>query len=139
MRRRYNTSLIKKHRTYNTKDVAALFGMHIESVQRWVANEGLLPIEGGSGPYLIYGQDLVDFLGKKNRKHKHSLQPDEFYCMACHCPRRSTPADMTITKTETQMGKHNQYMGVRSGKCEVCGTKIYRFFTYEREAAEKVS
>lgn len=139
MTRRFNTRLIRKRRTYTTKEIAALFGMHTKSVQQWIAKSGLLPITGSSNPYLIYGETLFNFITKKRQKHKCSLQPDEFYCLKCKCGRNGIPSETTITRTETRIGNKGKFKEIRASKCEVCGVKLFRFSTYQGEVANKIS
>ena len=139
MTRRYNPRLIRKRRTYTTKEIAALFGMHIRSVLQWIARQGLSPIEGSGNPYLIYGEVLYDFLTKKRQKHKCSLQKDEFYCLKCKCGRKGLPAKFSITKTETKMGSKGKFKEIRTSKCEVCGIKLYRFSTYQQEVPDGIN
>jgi transposase len=139
MTRKYNPRLIKKRHTYTVREIADLLGMHIGSVRRWIVAGNLIPIEGGSVPYLIYGENLVEFLAKKKQKRKCPLQPDEFYCMKCHCARKSTPTDLSIAYTANKIGKHNKYVGIRNGKCEVCGAKMFRFLTYEKDTSKEIS
>lgn len=139
MNRRYNTRLIRRRRTYSTKEIAALFGMHTRSVQHWIAKEGLPTIEGSSIPYFVYGENLAEFLTKKKQKHKCSLGEDEFYCFKCHCARKSIPAALGVRKTEKRVGNKGKLQGVKTGQCEVCGGKLNRFFTYEKEALEQIN
>lgn len=139
MPRRFNTNLIRKRRTYTTKEIAALFGMHTRSVQQWIAKSGLSPIEGSSNPYLIYGETLYDFLTIKKQKHTCSLQADEFYCFKCKCGRKGIPSEAKITKTETRIGNKGKFKEKRESKCEVCGIKIFRFSTYQREVSDEIN
>lgn len=139
MPRRFNTNLIRKRRTYTTKEIAALFGMNTRSVQQWIAKSGLSPIEGSSNPYLIYGATLNDFLTQKKQKRKCSLQADEFYCLKCKCGRNGISAEATITKTETRIGNKGKFKEVRESKCEVCGVKLFRFYTYQREVWDEIN
>lgn len=139
MNRRYNTRLIRKRRTYSTKEVAALFGMHTRSVQYWVAKEGLKPLEGCTFPYLIHGQDLWEFLNKKKQSQKCPLQSDEFYCLKCHCARKSVPAALGVIKTERRVGRKGKLQGIKTGQCGTCGIKLNRFFTYEKETPDGIN
>lgn len=139
MTRRYNTKLIRKRRTYTTKEIAALFGMHTRSVQQWVAKGRLLPIEGCSIPYLIYGETLFDFLTQKKQKHKCPLLPDEFYCLKCKCARKGILSELAINKTDTRIGNKGKFKEIRTSKCEVCGIKLYRFFTYQKEVPDRIN
>ena len=139
MARHFNTKLIKKRRTYTTKEIAALFGMHTRSVQQWIAKSGLSPIEGSSNPYLIYGETLYDFLTIKKQKRKCPLQAYEFYCFKCKCSRNGISTETTITRTETGIGNKGKLKEIRESKCEVCGIKIFRFSTYQREASDEIN
>lgn len=139
MTRRFNTRLIRKRRTYTTKEIAALFGMNTRSVQQWIAKGGLSPIEGSLNPYLIYGETLYDFLTQKKQKHKCSLLPDEFYCLKCKCGRNGIHSDTTTTKTEIQIGNQGKFKEIRESRCEVCGTKLFRFYTYQGEVSGEIN
>lgn len=139
MPRRFNIKLIRKRRTYTTKEIAALFGMNTRSVQQWIAKSGLPPIEGSSNPYLIYGATLFDFLTQKKQKRKCSLQADEFYCLKCKRGRNGISTEATITKTETRIGNKGKFKEIRESKCEVCGVKLFRFYTYQREVSDEIN
>lgn len=139
MNRRYNTRLIRKRRTYSTKEIAALFGIHTRSVQQWVAKSGLLPIKGSSNPYLIYGDALFNFLTAKRQKRKCSLQADEFYCLKCKCGRKGISTEAVITQTTIRIGNQGKFKEIRTSKCEVCGKKLFRFSTYQGEVTNKIN
>lgn len=139
MARRFNTKLIKKRRTYTTKEIAALFDMNTRSVQQWIAKSGLSPIEGSSNPYLIYGEALYDFICRKQQKRKCSLLADEFYCLKCKRGRNGISTKTTITKTTTRIGNKGKFKEIRESKCEVCGTKLYRFYTYQGEVSDEIN
>jgi transposase len=138
MRTRYNTRLIHKRRTYTTKEIAGLFGMHVNSVLKWIRKDNLTPITGSGSPYLIYGEELHSFLTKKKQKHKCKLQADEFYCFKCKCARKGIPADTSIVKTEIRIGNKGKCKAYKISKCEVCVTKLFRFLTYQRETADRI-
>ena len=135
---KYNLRKIKRRRSYTAKEIAGLFGLHPRTVQQWVSRDTLKPIAGSSNRYLIYGEDLAIFLGEKRQKHKRTLQEDEFYCLRCRQPRRSLPENVTASETDTKIGKE-KYKLIKSGLCEVCGTKLYRFATYKKTVQLKIS
>lgn len=137
MRSRYNTRLIRKRRTYTVKEISALYGLHTKTVQRWISYEHLSTLAGSASPYLIYGETLASFLTIKKQQRKCPLQEDEFYCLKCRCARKSLPSDLKRTETDTRIG--NKWKGVAEGKCQICGSKMYRFFTYERERPEQIN
>ncbi len=128
---KYNLRKIKRRRSYTAKEIAGLFGLHPRTVQQWVSRDTLKPIDGSSNPYLIYGEDLAVFLTNKKAKHKCKLQADEFYCLKCHQPRHSIPENISVTETQTKVGRE-KYKQIRNGICDVCGTKLYRFYTYKK-------
>jgi len=138
MNRRYNPRLIHKRRSYATKEIAGLFGMHVHSVQNWIAKDGLLPIEGISNPYLISGQVLYDFITKRQQKQRCKLQEDELYCLKCRAARKGVPDEFCYIKTEVRIGNRGKFKGTKIGKCEVCHGKICRFFTYEKETSDRI-
>jgi transcriptional regulator with XRE-family HTH domain len=135
---KYNIRKIKKRRSYTAKEIAGLFGLHPRTVQQWVSRDTLKPIDGSSNPYLIYGEDLTIFLDEKRQKRKCTLQDDEFYCLRCRQPRRSLPENVTKTETDTKVGKE-KYKLIKNGVCQVCGTKLYRFYTYKKTVQLKIS
>jgi predicted transcriptional regulator len=137
MRRKYNSHIVKRHFTYTIKDIAALFGTCEKTVQRWIAVEGLAPVEGSRNPYLISGAMLSTFLSARTKKSKTHLQTDEFYCVKCRVARKGKAESIRIKPTETRMGK-DRYMGIKMAECEVCGGKINRFFTYSKDEANKI-
>lgn len=137
MRRKYNPHMVKRHFTYTTKDIAALFGTCEKTVQRWIAMEGLVPVEGSRNPYLIKGATLSTFLLARAKKSKTHLQPDDFYCLKCRVARKGKAESVRMKRTETRMGK-DRYMGIKMAECEVCGRQINRFFTYPKDEANKI-
>jgi len=50
--------VLERGRLYNLLDVAAILGMHVSSVRRWV-REGVLPAKRIGRLYFVDGGDLV--------------------------------------------------------------------------------
>ncbi len=113
--------------------------MHTNSVLQWIKKEKLMPIAGSGSPYLVHGEELLSFLCKKRQKHKCPLRADEFYCLKCKCARKGILALFSITKTEIKIGNKGKYKAYKLSKCEICGTKLFRFFSYERETAKRIN
>lgn len=128
---KYNLRKIRKRRSYTAKEIAGLFGLHPRTVQQWVSRENLKPVEGSCSPYFIYGEDLANFLANKKQKHKCTLQEDDFYCIRCRTARKSLPNKVTLTETDTKVGKE-KYKLIKNGICEICGLKLCRFYTYKK-------
>jgi len=90
MRKRHpNHRLVKIHRSYTVEEVAALFGIHKNTVRGMVKN-GLATIDD-QRPMLILGHDLRDFLEVRRVKNKRPCKPGEIYCVRCRAPKQ--PAD----------------------------------------------
>ena len=86
MKRRHpNHRLVKINRSYTVEEIAKLFGIHKNTVRRWV-KDGLVAIDD-KRPMLILGHVLVEFLQTRRMKNKQTCKPGEFYCLRCRAPR----------------------------------------------------
>lgn len=69
MKKRHpNHQRVKIHRNYSVEEIADLFGIHKNTVRRWV-KEGLSVIDG-KRPMLILGRDLAAFLKERRKANK---------------------------------------------------------------------
>ena len=116
--------LIKKDKTYTSKELAATLRVHVRTIQKWHGKG--MPALPNTFPLLFKGEAVKAYLLQKRKKQKQPLQADEFLCMHCHAPRRSVRGCVQIV-SGCQMGKFQQYR--ITGKCETCGTKISRLVT----------
>jgi hypothetical protein len=86
MRKRYpNHRLVKIHRSYTVEEIAKLFGLHKNTVRRWV-KDGLATTDD-KRPMLILGHVLVAFLQARRVKNKQTCKPGELYCVRCRAPK----------------------------------------------------
>lgn len=86
MRKRHpNHRLVKIHRNYTVEDIANLFGIHKNTVRRWI-KDGLATIDD-KRPMLILGHILVAFLQTRRAKNKQPCKPGELYCVRCRSPK----------------------------------------------------
>jgi hypothetical protein len=86
MRKRYpNHRLVKIHRSYTVEEIAKLFGMHKNTVRRWV-KDGLATTDD-KRPMLILGYVLKAFLKARRVKNKQTCKPGELYCVRCRAPK----------------------------------------------------
>jgi hypothetical protein len=83
--RRVNPSTVKLHRSYDAGELAALLGVHKNTVKNW-QREGLCPIDG-SRPTLFQGAVVRAFLASRNKRRKSPCSPGTFYCFRCRAPR----------------------------------------------------
>ena len=116
-RRHPNPRLAKIHRNYTVEEVAAVFGVHRNTVREWVKRG--LPTCDDQRPMLILGADLVTFLRARRMKNKRTCRPGEIYCLRCRSPR-APAGDMADYQplTATQ--------GNLVGMCPTCEAMMYR-------------
>jgi hypothetical protein len=118
MSRRYpNPCLAKIHRNYTVAEIAALFGIHRNTVRAWVKRG--LPTIDDRRPLLILGRDLADFLRDRRTKNKQTCQPGEMYCMRCRTPRKPA-GDMADYQAVTAT------LGDLVAICPECNAMMYR-------------
>ncbi|NOR66697.1 MAG: helix-turn-helix domain-containing protein [Woeseiaceae bacterium] len=86
MRKRHpKYRLVKIHRNYTVEDIANLFGIHKNTVHRWV--KAGLATSDNKRPMLILGHDLRAFLQARRVKTKQTCKPGEIYCVGCRAPK----------------------------------------------------
>lgn len=90
-KRHPNPRLVKIHRSYTVEEVAKLFGMHKNTVRKWI-KDGLATIDD-KRPMLVLGHDLEAFIKKRRTKNKQTCKPGELYCVRCRVPK-SPAGDM---------------------------------------------
>ena len=90
-KRHPNHRLVKIHRSYTVEEIAKLFGIHKNTVRRWI-KDGLTTIDD-KRPMLILGHVLVKFLQVRRVKSKQPCKSGELYCVRCRCPK-SPAGDM---------------------------------------------
>ena len=116
-KRHLNTRLAKIHRNYTVEEVAALFGVHKNTVREWVKRG--LPVSDDKRPMLILGRALFEFLQTRRVKNKRPCQPDEIYCLRCRIPQHPA-GDMAEYQPVTTT------TGNLIGICPTCETMMYR-------------
>jgi hypothetical protein len=84
-KRNPNHRLVKIHRNYTVEEIAKLFGIHKNTVRRWV-KDGLATIDD-KRPMLILGHELAAFLQARRAKNKRACKPGELYCVRCRAPK----------------------------------------------------
>jgi hypothetical protein len=116
-KRNHNPRRAKIHRNYTVAEVAALFGVHRQTVRRWIRN-GLLTIDDRR-PTLILGSHLVNFLRNRRQTKKQRCKPGEIYCVGCREPK-SPAGGMADYEPQTET------LGNLIGLCPDCDSLIYR-------------
>jgi len=113
-RRTFNTRMIRAKQTYSTDEIAALLDVHLGTIHAW--HKGGLPSIDAHKQLLFWGQDIKDFINRRQQDRKRPCKPDELFCFKCQKPR--TPRDRTIcikvTATRTKI----------AGFCQICSTPM---------------
>jgi hypothetical protein len=73
----YNPNLVKLNRNYTFEEMAAVFGIHKNTVSSWVKNG--LPCLKEIRPFLILGADARVYLKAQRVSKKQKCRPDEFF------------------------------------------------------------
>ena len=68
MAKRQNWQLIKKDQTYTVTELAELFNMSRSGIKYWV-KLGLKPIQSEERKFYFSGEDVIEFVREKNRRH----------------------------------------------------------------------
>ena len=112
-----NPCLAKIHRNYTVEEISALFGIHRQTVRRWIKCG--LPTIDDRRPALVPGRHLVIFLKNRRKKNKQKCKPGEIYCVRCRKPK-SPAGGMADYEPQTAT------LGNLIGLCPDCDTLIYR-------------
>lgn len=115
--KRLNPRLPKMHRTYTVEEIAALFGVHPNTVRAWLKS-GLCPIDDAR-PTLVTGAELRRFIEARRATGKKPCPSGTMYCFRCHAP--SAPALGLADFIERDNGAGNL-----QALCATCGTLMCR-------------
>lgn len=124
-RKKYPLNRINKKGYYLIEGITILFGITRRTVQNML-KQGL-KILCRKKPFLIYGQDLFDFLKERKSENECTLLEDEFFCPRCRCPRKSLVSFIKYEKTDKMLGKNYARQVIIRGVCEVCYSPLNRF------------
>lgn len=113
----YNHNLVKINRNYTFEELAAVFGIHKNTVSAWVKNG--LPCLKEMRPFLILGADARVYLKSQRSSKKQKCKPNEFYCMRCKVPTHPHDSFEYLPMTDTK--------GRLSGFCVRCECVVNKF------------
>lgn len=120
MLKRVKASRIKKNLTYSISEVAEELDLSVATIRNWV-KQGL-PIQKDQRPYLIYGDDLRDFIIQRRKAKSFTLQDGELTCFTCNVGRDPLDGAVIYVPQTAKTGR-------LSGVCSVCGGKCSRIIT----------
>ena len=113
----------KSHYSYTIAEVAALFGVHRNTVRNWI-RKGLETVQAGATT-LILGDELRAFLIRERGKRRVRCPPGWMFCMRCREPRRP---DENLTELTPLTATTANLRGL----CPVCGSLMHRRANLER-------
>ncbi len=116
MPKRVSWRLVKRHRPYRVDEVSRLLSVSKGTVRRWVKTG--LPIVGPEKPFLITGDDLIEFLKNRSKKGQ-KLKVDECWCFSCQSPRKPAYGEVTIEVS-------NQKSGMMHALCKNCTNLMFK-------------
>ncbi len=85
-RTRLNPRLAKLNRTYAVDEVGRLYGIHNNTVRRWITKGGLQAIDDRR-PTLVHGTVLRAFLTARRAAAKRPTPPGMLHCVGCRDSR----------------------------------------------------
>lgn len=126
MAKRQNWQLVKKDQTYTISDLAELFDMSPSGIKYWV-KMGLRPINPGKGKYYFSGEDAIEFVKEKNKRHKLSV--DIFKCFSCKGRNKIKSDEVTIQYTDITLGNDDALQVKVIGNCANCGGTVTKLWS----------
>ena len=118
----YNPNRVKLNRSYTFEELAAVFGVHKNTVSSWVKNG--LPCLKERRPFLILGAEARTYLQQQRKDRKQQCKPDELFCMRCKTPTR--PAENFVEYLPLADTK-----GRLTGFCERCESVVNKFVSID--------
>ena len=124
-KRNHDIRLIKKRHSYSTAELSKKLNVHSRTIQSW-RKQGMKPIETEQRNLLFMGIEVVKFLSEKQKKRKHKLEVNEFFCPKCNSPQTSTLDNVRIVVTNKRIGIDNLSIHIK-GICKKCNCTLTRF------------
>mgnify|MGYP005996538903 CR=1 FL=1 len=117
----YNPNRVKVNRSHTYEELAAVFGIHKNTIAAWVKDG--LPCLQEQRPFLILGREAKAFLQSRRTSKKQKCKQNEFYCLRCKAPVK--PAGNFVEYTPITSTK-----GRLTGFCDCCESIINKFVSY---------
>lgn len=113
--RLYPHGRIRYWYAYDIEDICTLFndlGLHPQTVRKWI-KDGLPTVDTGK-PILIYGNNLIEWLKKRNYSNKCSTELNQMFCMKCQDARQ-------VFQRQISIDQNGRFLKVK-GICRNCKT-----------------
>ena len=116
-RKHPNPRYIRLNRSYTTKEISILCGVHIHTIAAW-RKAGLKAIDANR-PALFLGSEIRRYLLQQRTHAKQPCLAGQGYCLRCKTPRYYAGFEVTYIPRTPRNGDLR-------GQCGVCGTTMYR-------------
>lgn len=123
MARRVVHSKIKRNLTYTIQEAADTLGVSVVTIREW-GKKGL-PIHRDMRPFLIYGEELRDFIQRIQKARKYKLTDDQLSCFTCKAPCSPKGGIVVLSKQAAKTSR-------LSGMCSKCGGRCARIISNQR-------
>ncbi len=119
---------LKLHRSYTIAEAAQKTGVTKGTVARWLKGGELQAITDRR-PFLIRGQDLIDFL-KQGHAPKRTCRLHEAYCFRCREVREPAGGMADLVPVSAKIGD-------LQALCACCGGMMHKRISLRHDAALK--
>jgi excisionase family DNA binding protein len=119
-RHRFDRRKIKRNHNYTIEQAARTIGASKGTIRRWL--EKRLPAIRDRKPYLILGEDLIDYLDRQARP-KQPCPPGTCYCVKCKTAKRPAGDIAEFVPVNARSGNLR-------GICPDCGSLAHRRHSY---------
>jgi hypothetical protein len=122
---KYNSRLLVSRRSYTVEELAKLYKRDVKTVFRWL-KQGLEPMEKNTKPLLIMGDSVRLFFQSQKKRAKIKLKEGEYLCFKCRKAVFAKEGTTSTIMTGKKIGKVSRNQECLTGKCNDCGTKVFR-------------
>ena len=112
MVKRASWRLVKRHRCYTVDEASRLFQNSKGTIRHWIKDG--LPIIGDKKPFLIEGENLIEYLKRKSCK-RQKCALDECYCFHCRKPQKPAFGAVEILLSNSKLGNMQALCGQCTG------------------------
>ena len=124
---RRNLCRLRSIRSYTTRELADVLGVHARTVQTW-HKQGMAAIDEDDNRRLFLGADVRDFLVGRRQAARCKLESNQCYCLRCRTGVKPDVSTISVEVTDRRVGAVSRQVIVR-GICPSCEATVVRFAT----------